>query len=196
MKKTHGESFSVSRTPEYVAWLNMIARCERPEHARYAGRGIKVCEKWRESFDAFLSDVGRRPSAQHSLDRVDSNGNYEPTNVRWATEETQQRNRTNNRVVTVGGDKKCLAEWSAETGVNRKTLARRLDTGVAADRAVDPSPLHRLHDYNGEKRSLREIAKAVGIPESSLHRRLQRHGSVETAIAEWSRNGRGKRQRG
>ena len=77
----HGESTGSRKTPEYRAWANMIGRCEvidTPYYKNYGGRGIAVCKRWRESYDAFLSDMGRRPSHGHSLDRRNNNGNYEP----------------------------------------------------------------------------------------------------------------------
>lgn len=83
------------KSPEYRAWANMKDRCENPRHRRYldwGGRGIRVCERWR-AFANFLADMGRRPSADHSLDRINNDGNYEPGNVRWATSSEQAQNR-------------------------------------------------------------------------------------------------------
>lgn len=75
----------------------MIDRCTRAKNRaynRYGGRGITVCQEWRDSFEAFLRDVGPRPSASHSIDRINNEGNYEPGNVRWATWSTQRHNQT------------------------------------------------------------------------------------------------------
>src|SRR5207249_3213873 len=92
MRTTHGESGGVV---EYGIWAAMIRRTTNPnceEWLRYGGRGIKVCERWMQ-YEKFLSDMGRRPSARHSIDRINNDGNYEPGNVRWATPEEQVRNR-------------------------------------------------------------------------------------------------------
>lgn len=94
---THGQATKGNQSAEYTAWCNMIARCYNPKHEyfyNYGGRGITVCDEWRQSFSAFFSHVGKRPSAGHSLDRYPNNdGNYEPGNVRWATRKQQSQNR-------------------------------------------------------------------------------------------------------
>jgi hypothetical protein len=86
----------MSHSPEYRAWENARSRCRNPKNRKYplyGGRGITMCEQWATSFDAFLADVGRRPSAAYSLDRIDGDRGYEPGNCRWATIDVQNRNR-------------------------------------------------------------------------------------------------------
>lgn len=101
----HGGAPITGEAPEYVSWRGMVDRCSRSAHKswkNYGGRGIQVCARWRDSYEAFLADMGRKPTPQHSIDRYpDNGGNYEPTNCRWATPLEQTRNRrpiSNDRV--------------------------------------------------------------------------------------------------
>jgi hypothetical protein len=92
----HGHALEGQKSLEYTARLAMIARCENPKNNSfldYGGRGITVCQEWRKSFKAFLNDMGQKPSPDHSIDRIDVNGNYEPGNCRWATQSEQQLNK-------------------------------------------------------------------------------------------------------
>lgn len=102
-----------ARTLEYRTWISMNRRCAdptRPDYPRYGGRGIKVCERWRNSFETFFADMGERPSIKHSIDRIDHDGHYEPGNCRWALGKTQQRNLSSNRRVLYEGQEMTLAE--------------------------------------------------------------------------------------
>ena len=87
----------MSKTAEYRAWDGMKARCSQPkrdDYVRYGGRGIKVCDRWANSFENFFKDMGAKPTKSHSLDRINNDGNYEPENCRWATVLEQNRNKT------------------------------------------------------------------------------------------------------
>lgn len=93
---THGDSKRSGWAPEYQAWVDMRSRCHDAKHQGYrdyGGRGITVCAAWRHSYEAFLADMGRRPSAGHSLDRINNDGSYGPENCRWSTRSEQQRNK-------------------------------------------------------------------------------------------------------
>jgi hypothetical protein len=124
---THGESGTKSsaRSREYIAWSSMIQRCTNPKHAsfiRYGGSGITVCERWINSYELFLLDMGRKPSPHHSIDRIDVLLGYSPENCRWATMDMQQNNRTNNRTVLFEGDRITCTELSRKVGVPRNTM--------------------------------------------------------------------------
>lgn len=89
-------SHGLSRTAEYTTWVNMIQRCTNSKstyYGSYGGRGIKVCDRWLHSFLAFYEDMKTKPSAKHSIDRIDVNGNYEPNNCKWSTDSEQMSNR-------------------------------------------------------------------------------------------------------
>lgn len=141
----HGEARSLGNSTEYEIWMGMNSRCHRPSHKRYhryGGRGITVCARWRQSFLSFLEDVGRRPSNEHSLDRIDNDGGYEPGNVRWATRKEQARNRRSNRFVDLGGEKVTIAEAAERIGVSPESMRKRLtrtnwDANIVASRIID-----------------------------------------------------------
>lgn len=115
---------------EYGIWSTMKARCYNPNancYKNYGGKGIKVCDRWRQSFTNFITDMGPKPSPNHTLDRYpDNNGDYGPSNCRWATMKQQNQNRTNNVVIMIGDEKKSLAEWCDILGLNYKLLRQRI----------------------------------------------------------------------
>jgi hypothetical protein len=139
---THG----MSRTPIYRLWRAMLRRCNDPKNKRfdsYGGRGIKVCERWLD-FSAFYADMGNRPHGM-SLDRIDNDGNYEPSNCRWATPVQQSRNKRPFRkkgAITFAGKKMGLAWWARETGISSDTISRRLELGWSVERTLT-TPLRR-----------------------------------------------------
>lgn len=103
----------------------------------YGGRGIKVCDEWLNSFEAFYDWAMKNGYADHlSIDRIDVNGNYCPENCRWATRKTQQMNKTNNLLIDFNGEKHTLAEWSEITGINRATIKSRLNAGWTIEKAL------------------------------------------------------------
>jgi hypothetical protein len=123
---THGYTY----TPTYTSWVKMLSRCKHDE--RYAGRGISVCERWKD-FANFLNDMGDRPSGM-SIDRIDNNGNYEPTNCRWATRKEQSNNTRRVHLVTYDGETKTVSQWAECTGIKRETLYSRLRAGIPIEK--------------------------------------------------------------
>lgn len=129
-------SHGLGGSPEYHVWWNMNRRCYNASDDsfhEYGGRGISVCERWRESVTAFYQDMGPRPEGG-TLDRINNDGNYEPGNCRWATEEEQRNNKRTSRLITFGGCTLTLNQWSRRTGINRHTIRHRINRGWPKER--------------------------------------------------------------
>lgn len=121
----------LSNTPAHTVWVDMRRRCNqphRPDYHRYGGRGIRVCDRWNESFDAFLADMGQKPGPEYTLDRIDPDGPYSPENCRWATRKTQARNTRTNHYVEVDGERMTLAEAAERYGIHYPTFINRYKT--------------------------------------------------------------------
>lgn len=115
----------------------MKQRCSNPrdnDFAIYGGRGIKVCERW-QSFENFLADMGEMAPGM-SIDRIDSDGDYEPGNCRWATNVEQQNNRRNNRIVLVNGESMTVSMAARSAGLKPKLVLRRLHSGKSIEQAL------------------------------------------------------------
>ena len=141
----------MSYHPLYVTYKGMLSRCYRQtdiSYPDYGGRGIKVCDKWRESFWNFVADIPPKPSSSHQLDRRDNDGDYEPENVRWLSSAKQNQNKRNSRFLTVDERTQTLGEWALEKGIGSTTLKMRLDTyGWAVKDAVN-TPVGRRTRWN------------------------------------------------
>ena len=127
------------RTPEYRIWQTMIRRCIDPKQSsykNYGARGITVCDRWRQSFVAFLEDVGRRPYPKATIDRIDNDRGYEPGNVRWASRIEQMRNCRTSRLITFQGRTETVLQWSVITGIPYKTIYNRLNKGLPPEEAL------------------------------------------------------------
>ena len=124
----HGHSKNRQRTLTLSTYKGMITRCSNPNvpaYPDYGGRGITICDRWRESFENFLEDMGERTQGM-TLDRIDNDGNYCPKNCRWVTRKEQNRNKRNSVYVTYKGETKNLSEWAEYLGIAYKTLHDRL----------------------------------------------------------------------
>ncbi len=181
-REMHGQT----KTEIYQIWAMMVARCYDPNvrsFPRYGGRGIAVCDRWRESFASFASDIGPRPSRKHSLDRYPNrDGNYEPGNVRWATQKEQMHNSRVVQRVAFCNRIMSIDEFSAITGIKRSTVASRRARGMSPEEIIAfcpkrVSPVNRrLSDsqvsslirdrMNGDK--LKVLAARYGLSESGV----------------------------
>lgn len=151
---THCEARDSGHTPEYTCWANIRSRCgnpNNPEYHRYGGRGIVVCERWTK-FENFLADMGRRPSEKHSIERKNNDLGYFKDNCRWATRKEQQRNLSTNRLITIDGVTRCVAEWAEVTGINVNTIRVRLHQGMDPVQAVLTVPRASLPTAAPSKR--------------------------------------------
>lgn len=139
---------------EYNSWSQMLRRClnsEDKSYPSYGGRGIKVCERWLD-FDNFLDDMGNKPSLLHSIDRIKNDGNYEPSNCRWATVREQARNRRTSRMLELNGVSKCVAEWSEITGISSPAIFARIHgMGWPVEKALT-TPISTRHQYFGPRK--------------------------------------------
>lgn len=135
--RTHGRT----NDPTYRSWHAMRARCRYETHVyyqRYGGRGIRVCERWQNSFDNFLQDMGERPGVEYSIERRDSDGNYEPSNCYWMLKARQSRNKSDNVWLDYGGRSMLLTDWAREMGIKKSTLWGRISRlGWSTERALE-----------------------------------------------------------
>ncbi len=181
--------------PLYVIWVAMRQRCNDPNfhhYHRYGGRGIRVCARWSKSFWDFAADMGPRPSGKfptgrvkYSLDRKNTNGNYTPTNCRWATKTQQSRNMQVNRRLTLNGETLLLCEWAERLGVNSSTLDMRLAKGWSTRRTLTtPIQNRKLLTLNGETLAQSEWAKRLGMSDGGdvIGNRLRRGWSLRRAL--------------
>ena len=177
----------------YTIWRGMKARCDNPNEAAYSnygGRGIHVCDEWRDDFLSFSNWAKNNGYQEHlTIDRIDVNGNYCPDNCRWATRKQQENNKRNNVYITIGDKTQSLAEWCEETGINYQTAHTRIRQGWEHSEAVlkksgrfnAKSAIWLTH--NGETKPLPEFAKEYGLKADTLRSRIQRlKWSTERAL--------------
>lgn len=198
LQRERSTSHGQSGIPEYHIWAGMINRCENPNDtgfAYYGGRGIKICKRWRESFAAFIADVGLRPSPKYSIDRYpDNDGNYEPGNVRWATATEQNRNKQRNRLITIGDQTLTLSEWAEKAGVSKTTAHGRIARGISPEEALFGIPPTRKDIARNRQSTvlitigertlpLTEWAERTGAKPDTIYQRIKRGVSPEEAVS-------------
>lgn len=126
-------------SPTYVSWCAMIQRCTNEKHvafSRYGGAGITICQRWRDSFEAFLADMGERPSGRYSIERKDGTKGYEPNNCKWATRAEQQSNTKAVRRIEIDGAVDTARGWSRRTGISADAIRNRIDKGMSPKDAI------------------------------------------------------------
>ena len=140
-KEGSHRTHSMSRTRLYRIWGNMKSRCTNSnvkQYKDYGARGITVCQEWMDSFETFKEwAMANGYSEELTIDRIDVNGNYNPSNCRWITRKEQSLNRTDNHWLNYKGETKTIAEWSAITGIHRATIESRLRNGMTTEQALE-----------------------------------------------------------
>ena len=169
-------------------WKGMLARCEYEKHpsfSNYGGRGITVCDRWRNDFFAFVSDMGNKPSPDHTVDRIDNDKGYEPGNVRWATWQEQNNNRRDNsESMTLNGVTRTVKEWCSETGLKAGQIRDRVKRGLSdAEVLLPPGQFQKKQVFNGVRYTISELAELAGVTRQCILSRMKKGLSFEEIIA-------------
>lgn len=171
---------------EYRVWIKMKGRCYNPNNDSfhlYGGRGIIICERWLLSFDNFIEDMGKCPNDKNSIDRIDVNGNYEPSNCRWANDYEQCNNKRTNHFIEYNGERMTLSQWSKKLGINEKTLFNRVKRGWTIQRCLDPKLKNITNiTYKGETKNITEWSNKLNINKDTIRIRIVRGWSIEKAL--------------
>ena len=192
-RRTHGCSVAFKdKEPEkfrvYSVWRAVKSRCTNPKDKRYAdygGRGIKVCDSWDGSFESFLGDMGMRPTKYHQIDRINNDGNYEPSNCRWVTRKENSRNKRNTVILTINDTERPLTEWAEKSGVAASTIEARVKRGWTHDRAVFGTRHGKRYTTpEGEFKTLLEVQEVYNMSSSGVHSRFKSNKFPDWTIKE------------
>ena len=137
-------------SPEYHTWCALRSRCynkNNKKYADYGGRGITVCDRWLESFNNFINDMGKKPGSRYSIERKNNDGNYKPENCKWATQIEQASNRRNNHNLTHNGETHPIAEWERILGFKNGTVKARLLHGWSEVKALT-QPVNKTNRWH------------------------------------------------
>jgi hypothetical protein len=171
----------------------MKDRCLRPNATgfdRYGERGITICERWLNSFEAFREDMGERPGLDYSLDRIDNNGNYEPGNCRWATRTEQANNRRKAKprlVIEFNGESKTVQEWATFLGISPTTILCRRSQGLPVEKVLvnnegQPRKSRVAITFDGETRTIKGWASHLGIKPGTIVKRRSLGWPIEKVL--------------
>lgn len=141
-------SHRMSKTKEHRIWMAIKERCyyeKYKQYKDYGGRGIKVCDRWLESFENFYEDMGSRPSDNHSIDRKDNDGNYCKENCEWKTKKEQANNTSSNIIITYNNKTQTLMQWSEELSLSYSALQLRLSRGWSIEKTLS-TPIKNMNN--------------------------------------------------
>jgi hypothetical protein len=145
-------------------WNKMKSRCYDPSNQNfryYGARGIQVCQRWLESFEAFVEDMGPRPTASHRLDRINNDGNYEPGNVKWSSPKESILNRRYTVWITIEGQTKSASDWAREYGIDTCYVAQRIRRGMDPVLAVKTPVRHKSAPGTRKRPRIRAVPRSV-----------------------------------
>lgn len=189
-RRKHGHAIKNNRSKAYRTWSNMIDRCENSNnnsYRNYGERGIKVCDRWRNSFENFLADMGEPLSINYSIDRINVNGDYEPKNCQWIPIAEQTKNQRRNVFLTHQGQTMLLADWAKKTGIDRRTISHRLKEGWSVEDALS-TPIgtrnkrYKKITYQGKTQCISSWAREFGLHPDTLRWRLKQGWSIQDAL--------------
>ena len=182
------------RNPLYTVWWNMNRRCTDPcmnGYERYGGRGITVCAEWRDSFEAFRDwAIANGYSKGLTIDRIDTDGNYEPSNCRWATGKEQANNRRSNRICTYNGFTGSLSEVCEKFGLDYGLVNNRIQKGwsvaeaLSTQKGAPTESRNHCLTFNGVTKTVAQWSKDLGFKKNTLSERLRNGYSIERALTE------------
>jgi hypothetical protein len=197
-------TYGFSRTRIGHIRISMINRCYNPKdssYKHYGGRNIKVCDAWLNNPSSFLVWAEATGYSEAlTIDRIDVNGNYEPSNCRWTTMKKQQNNRRNNHFITYKGETKTIATWSDETGIGQATILYRIENNFSEEELFDRPVAFRAKSaikdgvitFNGEAKTPKEWEKITGIPLQTIWARMRMGWSEERTLTTPNRTRRKK----
>lgn len=139
----------LTESKEYKIWCGIKRRCYNKKYMgykNYGGRGIKMCDRWLESFEYFYEDMGPRPSDSHSIDRIDNDGDYSKENCRWTTREEQNNNTSRNIYLTYNNVTKTISQWAKELNISSSTIKYRINKGWPVETIFAPSKKNGKHE--------------------------------------------------
>lgn len=174
--------------PIYKVYFSMKSRCHNKKNKRYknyGGRGIVMCDEWKDSFEQFYKDMGPKPSPKHSIDRINNNGNYCKENCKWSTREQQDSNKTNNIFISHNGITKTITQWSKILNVSVQTLMKRHNNKWDDSKIIEAPVKNYLLTFNGMSKTLPEWSKFMGSKdEGAVRTRLKRGWTIERALTQ------------
>lgn len=170
----------------YAIWKSMRTRCCNKNCAAYkyyGGRGIKICQRWMDSFENFLTDMGERPSMKHTLDRIDNNGDYSMENCRWATQLEQKNNTRKNTFLSFNGKTQTIAYWARELNLSQATISGRHQKGWSDEDClstpesfgfVDEEIVRKIFLLRSQGKVMEEIGEILNLKASTICNILNR----------------------